>query len=282
VLRALVCSARAAEDAGRFREAASAWRALKEDEQVLRCHVFDLEAGGRFAEAARLLEAKTRYQAAGERWQRAGDTDAVTRCEAMEHERRGRLEEAAARWAALGDRKSEARCRAILHFRRAEYESAARAYQQAGFDDMAVMSRLMEVRLRGDYDGARRLLEEANVPGLSVSSLGSRERFMEESRALAASLRQGRTRGRRGSTPPPPAPPPPTAPPPDVNSIDAVLAVVRDHPGLTCEDIAASADMNTAQVKPILAALVGRRILVKTGRTRGTRYWPPERTRPGA
>jgi DNA-binding IclR family transcriptional regulator len=59
-------------------------------------------------------------------------------------------------------------------------------------------------------------------------------------------------------------------------AVDTVLAVVRRHPGLTCEDIAAFAGMSTASVKPILAVLAARGFLVKTGRTRGTRYAPPE------
>lgn len=112
---------------------------------------------------------------------------------------------------------------------------------------------------------------------------------METSRALAASLRRGRPRRRRGEPVVNPTAEasedaaPFTAEPvateavgstiPD--SVDTVLALVRRHPGLTCEEIAGTAEMDTVQVKPILAVLVARRFLVKTGRTRGTRYWPP-------
>jgi len=182
-LRSLVCSARASEETGRFLDAMRAWRALRGDEQVLRCRVLHLDHEGHLAKAARLLVTKHRYRAAAERWQRAGDLEAVARCEALEHERRDRFEEAAARWASLGELKHEARCRAIVHFRRGEYEAAARAYEAAGQATMVVVSRLMASKLRGDYDGARRLLEEANLKGLPPTSLGPRARFMAEARA---------------------------------------------------------------------------------------------------
>jgi DNA-binding IclR family transcriptional regulator len=61
-----------------------------------------------------------------------------------------------------------------------------------------------------------------------------------------------------------------------VGSADAVLNIVRQHPGLTCEEIAGLARTTTRQVKPVLVDLVARGALARTGRTRGTRYHPTE------
>jgi tetratricopeptide (TPR) repeat protein len=243
-VRGLACSARAAEDAGRFDDAASAWRALGDHEQVLRCRVTHLERAGEAAPAAQLLMSKHRYQAAADRWRRAGDAGAAARCEALQHERHGRLEDAIALWASLGERDQEARCRGHLHLHRGEYDEAARHYERAG----AAGAQLAAT--------ARRLASAVRrVPAPREGARG-------------AARRPAPSTADQGALFPPPAREPAAAP------AETILNVVRRHPGLTCEGVAAVARLTTEQVRPILAALTAGGRLVKTGRTRGTRYSP--------
>jgi Fic family protein len=160
----------------------------------------------------------------------------VSRCEALEHEKKGRVEEAAALWASLGEQVHEARCRAILHFRRSEFEAAAREYERAGHAEMATTVRKMSAE---------------------------RSEFADEAaRPRPAYARPARERQR--------AAPSDGAP----GATEAVLAALRQQPGLTCEEIAGLTRMTTQQVKPVLTALTARGLLAKTGRARGTRYHP--------
>jgi hypothetical protein len=267
-VRGLVCTARGAEDGGRFDEAASAWRGLGDHEQVLRCRVAHLEGAGQLREVAALLESKQRYEVAAGRWRRAGDLQAAARCEALQHEKKGRLEEAGALWASLGEPAREARCRAILHFRRHEYEEAARHYDRAGNTDMAVTARLLaaearelaathgrgQKRARRPRDGAAQDSLFASTPDPDQTGGEATEERTRVTKLEAPGEGTGATTAQ------------PTA--------AAVLAAVRHHPGLTCESIAELTRMTTGQVKPVLAALTASRLLVKTGRTRGTRYSP--------
>jgi tetratricopeptide (TPR) repeat protein len=235
-LRGLVCAVRDLEDGGQFDAAARTWRMLRDPEQSLRCQVTHLDRSGHSGEAAALLESKKRHAAAAEHWRRAGDTRAAARCEALDHEKTGRFEEALALWASLGESQHSARCRAILRFRQGDLANAARDYELAGQTDMAVAVRQVLAE-RGDLFGHT----PRPSPAMHVPPADPRG---------AISMDAG-------------------AP---VNAMDAVLGVVRQHPGLTCEEVAGLTRTTTRQVKPILGALVARGILARTGRTRGTRY----------
>jgi tetratricopeptide (TPR) repeat protein len=230
-VRGLVCAVRHLEDQGQFDAAARTWRALADPEQALRCQVLHLDQTGLPDRAAELLESKQRFTAAAERWRLAGDARAASRCEALRLEKKGHFEEAAALWASLGEAVPEARCRAILHFRREEFEPAALAYERAGNAEMARMVREIAAR-RGAQTGRPK---ESTAPSPSRPD------------AAALSFAGAGT------------------------AMDAVLAAVRDSPGVTCEDIAALTRQTTRTVKPLLGALVAQGRLVKTGRTRGTR-----------
>jgi tetratricopeptide (TPR) repeat protein len=287
-VRALVCAAAAAESAGRFREAAAAWRSLGDPEQVLRCRVAHLEHDGDLAGAARLLESRQRYEAAAERWARAGQETGVARCGAFLEERRGRFVEAARAWEAIGEPLRAARCRAHHSMREGDYEAAARDYDAAGDPSMAVAARVFAAKLRLDYEGARKAVTESRVPGMERALLGDRRAWLAEAGAFAAAHRADRsaaTRARRA--PAGPATPegrdatgavegsagPGLAGVPEAGDLaGAILDAVRRHPGLTCEGIAQVTRRATAQVKPLLAALASSGRLRKAGRTRGTRY----------
>jgi hypothetical protein len=271
--------------------------------------VTELEHGGNLREAATLLESKQRHRAAAARWQRAGDAPAAARCEALELERLGRLDAAAAAWASLGDLKAEARCRALVHLGRGEYDQAALAYERAGNREASVGAGLTAAKLRGDYAAAERLLREAGMGQLQSSVLGTRDQWLVEARAFAAHHARRQRWGRRTdnmmpqfrlpvkSSAPHPLPaenraphaPPHAATGPrglserphhhrDGNGTTSASAVVldtlRQHPGLTCEEIADMTRMTTGALKPLLAAMTARGDLLKTGRTRGTRYSP--------
>lgn len=279
-VRGLVCAARDAEDGARFDEAARAWRALADEEQVLRCRVTHLDRAGEPRAAAALLESKQRYAAAAARHRQVDDRRAAARCDALEHEKRGRLEEAAAVWGSLGESTREARCRASLHFQRREYDAAARLYDVAGDADTATTARFLAAKLRGDYDAAGQILDAAGMGDARPRLLGDRARWLAEARTLAATNTRPAGRPRPVRTPPFPdaIPPSPQAagersPHSDAGQhCQAIVAAVRRDPGLTCEQLAAVTRIPTAQVKPIVARLTAEGRLRKTGRTRGTRY----------
>jgi DNA helicase-2/ATP-dependent DNA helicase PcrA len=284
-VRGLVCAARAAEDSGRFEDAAAAWKSLGDPEQVLRCRVMHLDRGD-LAGAARLLESRERYADAAVRWARIGQSAEAMRCLALLDEKRGRLAEAALAWEKLGQPARAATCRANLRFRQGEYEEAARAYDAAGEAHMAVTARVLAAKLRGSYEAAERAVMEAGMEHLRDALLGDRHTWLVEAQALAAGHAKARARGgesvarprrRRG-----PGRPPRESGRSDVPAraaepggiADAILDAVRRSPGLTCEDVARAVGATTARVKPLLAVLSKTGRLRKEGRTRGMRYLP--------
>jgi hypothetical protein len=296
-VRALVCSARAAEDDGRFRDAGAAWKQLEDPEQVLRCRVTDLERAGDLAGAARLLEARERYETAAARWATAGDEQAAARCRALLQERRGALEEAAGAWDALGDATRAARCRAHQRFRDGAYDQAALFYDAAGDPGMAATARILGAKLRMDYEAARHAMVQAGMEDVFGDMLADRKRWLAEARSWAAAEARARERERRRRAPVPvaaghasdgapsgdlqrspapvlSAPPARSAGEPADDLAGATLDTVRRHPGLTAEGIARVIGISTAGAKPQLAALTAAGRLRKEGRTRGTRYYP--------
>jgi ATP-dependent DNA helicase UvrD/PcrA len=291
-LRELVCAVRAAEDSGRFEDAAAAWKSLGDPEQTLRCRVTHLDRGGDVAGAARLLESRERYADAAASWARAGEGAEAARCLALLDEKRGRLAEAALAWEKLGQPARAARCRANLCFRRGEYEEAARGYDAAGEAEMAVTARVLAAKLRGSYEAADRAVRESGLEHMRNALLGDRRAWLAEARALAAGHAQARSRGARGSETASRVARPasrrgrrrvaeargwvgsPAETDGTADASTAILDAVRRSPGLTCEDIAHAVGTATDRVKPLLAALTVSGRLRKEGRTRGTRYLP--------
>jgi hypothetical protein len=285
-VRALVCTARVAEDAGRFEVAADAWKMLAEPEQVLRCRVAHLERADDLPGAARLLESRERFEAAATRWERAGDGRGVGRCRALHEQKRGSMLKAAEEWETLGEPKRAADCRANHAFREGDYEGAARAYDVAGHPGMAVTSRVLAAKLKMDYEAAERAVVESGLADVKAR-LGDRETWLAEARQLAAARARDEARAARkqqrstrtsraatasrsddrasagtGAR---------QAPDPAELAIAIVDALTR-YPGLTCERLAEVVHSPTGSVKPHLAALIASGRLRKVGRGRGTRY----------
>jgi len=293
-VRGLVCTARVAEDSGRFEDAAAAWKKLGDPEQALRCRVTHLDRAGDLAAAARLLESRERYEAAGAFWTRAGDATGTARCRALLDQKQGRLLEAAEAWDALGEPTRAARCRANHCFRRGDYEEAARGYDTAGEPGMAVTARVLAAKLTANYEAAEKALKDGGMLHLRRALLGRRQTWLAEAAAFAAGhvrAGSGSTRERgsarssagpsRGQGPgggaaagalEPGAPSRKAVEPANVSA--AVLDTVRRIPGLTSEGVAQVIGISTAQVRPHLAALTESGQLRKAGRTRGTRYHP--------
>jgi hypothetical protein len=267
--RALACAVTAAEAAGRLEEAEARWRALGDPEQALRCQVSRLEASGQPAAAAALLEERGRLEAAARAWARAGEPGGQGRCQARLLEKRKRWNEAAARWTALGEAKLAAICRGRHHVWRGEYAQAAEAFAEGGDLGAALDLRILAARAAGDWDGALALAREAGRPDLVA----------ELTRARPAPAAAARARGRRHApdTAPPPGPPrqgtlfdaPASA------DLDRVVEIARTHPGAGAAGVARFARLPAARVQALLRQAVAAGALVKTGRTRGTRYWPP-------
>jgi len=286
-VRSLVCTARVAEDAGRFEVAADAWKMLAEPEQVLRCRVAHLERAGDLPGAARLLESRERFEAAATRWERAGDARSVARCHVLHEEKRGSMLKAAEDWEALGEPKRAASCRAIHAFREGNYEEAARGYDAAGQPEMAVTARVLAAQMKMDYEAAERAVEESGLPDMRKALIGDRAIWLAQGREMAAArardeAREARkqkrsTRLSRAATVPHPddrasarsgarqAPDP-------TELAAAIIDAVTRYPGLTCEGIAEAVQSPTDPVKPHLAALTASGRLRKVGRARGTRY----------
>jgi len=286
-VRSLVCTARVAEDAGRFEVAADAWKMLAEPEQVLRCRVAHLERAGDLPGAARLLESRERFEAAATRWERAGDARSVARCHVLHEEKRGSMLKAAEDWEALGEPKRAASCRAIHAFREGNYEEAARGYDAAGQPEMAVTARVFAAQMKMDYEAAERAVEESGLPDMRKALIGDRAIWLAQGREMAAArardeAREARkqkrsTRLSRAATVPHPddrasarsgarqAPDP-------TELAAAIIDAVTRYPGLTCEGIAEAVQSSTDPVKPHLAALTASGRLRKVGRARGTRY----------
>jgi tetratricopeptide (TPR) repeat protein len=285
-VRALVCTARVAEDAGRFEVAADTWKLLAEPEQVLRCRVTHLERADDLPGAARLLESRERFEAAAACWERVGDARSVARCHALHEEKRGSMLKAAEQWEALGEPKRAVDCRAIHAFREGDYGDAARYYDAAGQPEMAVTSRVIAAQLQGDYEAAERAVVEAGHTDVKAR-LGDRETWLAEARQLAearardeareARRQQRATRisgtatasrsddGVSAGTGAPPARDP-------AELATAIVEALTRYPGLTCERLAEVVRSPTAPVKPHLAALIASGQLRKVGHGRGTRY----------
>ncbi len=286
-VRALVCTARVAEDAGQFEAAADAWKMLAEPEQVLRCRVTRLERAGDLPGAGRLLESRERFEAAATRWERAGDGRAAARCRALQEQRRGSILKAAEDWEALGEPRRAAECRAIHAFRSGDYDEAGRGYAAAGQPEMAVTSRVLAAKVKMDYEAAERAVEESGLADMRKALIGDREVWLAQAREMAAArardeAREARkqkrsTRLSRAATVPHPddrvtAGSDARQAPDPAELATAIVDAVTRYPGLTCEGVAEVVQSPTALVKPHLAALTAGGRLRKVGRARGTRY----------
>jgi hypothetical protein len=286
-VRALVCTARVAEDAGRFEAAADAWKMLAEPEQVLRCRVAHFERAGDLPGAARLLESRERFEAAVTRWERAGDGRAAARCRALQEQRRGSMLKAAEDWEALGEPRRAAECRAIHAFREGDYEGAAPGYDAAGQPEMAVTSRVLAAKLKMDYEAAERAVVESGLPDMRKALIGDRAIWLAQAREMAAARARDEAREARKqkrlhrlsgtATVPHPddrasAESGPRRAPDPTELATAIVDAVTRYPGLTCERIADVVHSPTDPIKPHLAALTASGRLRKVGRARGTRY----------
>jgi hypothetical protein len=285
------------------------WSTLGEADQALRCRVTRLQADGQRAAAAALLEERGLFEAAARAWESAGEPSGLTRCEARRLEQRRRWDEAARRWTSLGETKEAARCQGRHHWVRGEYARAARAFEEAGDPAMALRMRVVGAQLAGDRDGALAL---ARAAGHATAA----EVLRDPPAALRVGGRGSPSRGQpAGPTPSPTAPPaamprvrpiqtslfaegaetPPgiaaagERPAPSGASSSSghaaaqpalVIAVVKKHPGLPSREVAALTGLDLQRTQTLLRQAIAGGRVVKTGATRGTRYWPAE-TRDG-
>jgi hypothetical protein len=289
---------RAAEDAGRYAWVAAVWKALGDPGQELRCLVAELERAGRIADLAAVLEQKGRLERAANEWRRAGHSDDVIRCEALLAEKKWDLEAAAALWERIGESRKAAHARAVARWRNQDYEEAAVLFEAAGETVDAVTARILAAKLRLDYDGAVRVLELAGMTRLRGRLLGRRDQWLKDARWIVEEQERRHVKAPRRANPKPrpqqslfgpatetgkvartrfkgttPAAPEADAATPSDDTIRFVLETVRDNAGRTCEQIAMLADLDTAQVKPLVKRLVEEGVLRKVGKTRGTRYF---------
>jgi DNA helicase-2/ATP-dependent DNA helicase PcrA len=299
--RGLACAVTAAETAGRLDEAEEIWKALREPDQALRCRVTRLERAGQLAAVASLLEERRLFEGAAQAWARAGEPSGRVRCEAKRLEKKKRWDEAAARWGSLGETKEAARCQGRFLLSHGDYARAAQAFAEAGDADAALQMRLVDRQLAGDWDTAIRLAHDAGRSDLADSLRHSRDAW----------LATGRSRPRRRAKPgrpvrravpgphavqeslfsgPDPAPAPgpgrtcapsiatpaPADPSPSrgVSAIGRVAAAVHRHPGVRAPEVVALTGLPQQRVQGLLRAAVAAGTLVKSGATRGTRYWP--------
>lgn len=240
-VRWLTCAVTAAERAGRLEEAATLWAELGDAGQALRCRVASLEAAGDLKGAATLLEARGLLEAALAVWQRTGDARAAARGEARLLDKRKRWDEAAVRWTALGEPVAAALSRARALFGRGAFEAAARAFEEAGQPSVAEHVREMAKR-------------PASAPAARPAPAGD----------PASSAPPGGPAVHRGHDP-----------------LEAVIVAVARNPGLGVTAVIAMTGLPRERVQPLLRHAVKLGRLVKTGATRGTRYWPPDLLRPG-
>ena len=68
---------------------------------------------------------------------------------------------------------------------------------------------------------------------------------------------------------------------PAADASERVLALIEASPGLRAEEVSRLLDLPPEVVKPLLRDLVARGQILRTGVTRGTRYFPPPRDREG-
>jgi hypothetical protein len=303
--RATLCRITAAEAAGRLDEAAALWHALGEDGQALRCQVTAREQAGDAAGAAGLLEAQGLLAAAAQAWTRADRPGEVPRSEARCLEAVGRWEAAAFRWTALGEPREAARCRGRLHAQRGEHEAAARAFAEAGEAEAARDAAIQAAQAARDWPRALALAEEAGNPALLEMVRRGREVWLAAERLRAARPTGGPRRPAGPRAQPVPGtggPPPPRplqgvlfepdalageasvasgagslSPPPGVlvpPLVAAVVEAVGRGPGQRLPELADRLGRPKPDVQACLRVAVGRGVLVKSGQTRGTRYWP--------
>ncbi len=294
-VRGLACAVAAAESAGRLDEAEALWTTLGDPHQALRCQVQRLERDGALGEAAALLERHGLFPAAGRAWRAAGDTAGVTRCEARRLQKKRRWQEAEALWLSIGAQAEAALCRAREMVLRGDYRAAADAFAQAGQPGIALELSVLAAQQEGDWDGAvavattggrtdliRRIRKAqqaaAAQPGPRQAASDERRgdgkehsgrrpprarnaapaRRSKSMRALSRS-RHHRRAGARAAA---------------ASDIERLVATVRRHPGARSEDLARLSGIQGPRLAALLRAAVAAGHVVRSGATRGTRYWP--------
>jgi tetratricopeptide (TPR) repeat protein len=298
----------AAEAAGRLDEAEAIWTRLAEPDQALRCRVTHLERAGQVAAVAALLEERGLLEAAALAWARAGEPGGQARCEARRLERRKRWDEAARCWTSLGEAKEAARCQGRFLMTRGEYARAADAFTEAGDAESALQMRIFATQMAGNWDGAIALAQAAGRADLAHSLRRQRDarpagRGAPARRPVKAAPGPGtsspaapRSRPVQGALFPVPDPalsdgpgvgrPDPRASVPvsptpaslhparAAAQPDPVVAAVERHPGLRSPEVAALTGLGRERVQALLRQAVAAGVVVKSGATRGTRYWP--------
>jgi len=283
--RARVCGVRAAENSGRFDEAEKLWRAMGDEDQAFRCRVTWFQREGQPAKAAALLEEKKLLVAAREAWKRLKRTDDAERCHARILEKRGRYKQAVALWERLGSTHDASRCRGRMLLKQREYAAAAISFDEAGEERRALDARLLEAQERCDLDGAARLLRDAGQQEEMIALLRRRRSWMQKGRRMAAAAGRRLTAGTPREARPQPTQTPlfeierqdtgtPTAP--LLAEPATVRAAVHDSPGMTCIEIQRKTGTLMSTLQPLLRELWLQGVIAKSGRTRGTRYWPRE------
>ena len=291
-VRGLACAVAAAESAGRLDEAEAIWTTLGDPHQALRCQVQRLERDGALGEAAALLERHGLFPAAGRAWRAAGDTAGVTRCDARRLQKKRRWQEAEALWLSIGAQAEAALCRARLMLLRGDYRAAADAFAQAGQPGVALELSVVAAQQEGDWDGA-----------VAVATAGGRTDLVRRIRKVSRPRRRSQVRDRprrmnAGETAEDTRAADPRAPgtPREVevdagavsietpsragaramaaSDIERLVATVRRHPGARSEDLARLSGIKGPRLAAVLRAAVAAGHVVRSGATRGTRYWP--------
>lgn len=294
-IRGLACRVCAAEAAGRLEEAESLWAELGDPHQALRCRVQRLEREGRFALAAALLEEHGLFEGAGRAWTAVGETSAATRCEAKRLDKKRRWEEAAALWTSLGDDKSAALCRARLSVSRADYAAAASAFEEAGERDLALDLRILEADRVGDLPAAIALAEsggrhaqaaflrQRQAAGASSGSRRNRRRSAEWADPLSTEQKvstqgAGPIAGGTGLQPARPRTTGPTREDGTGSDMTRLMAAIAERPGARSLELERRTGLRPPRLGVLLRQAVAAGLAVKSGATRGTRYWPPPRS----
>lgn len=298
-VRGLACAVTAAEAAGRFDEAEAIWRGLGEPEQALRCRVERLERAGQLAAAARALEERGLLEAASGMWDRAGDADRALRCEARHLQQRRRWANAATLWERVGEETEAARCRGHALVHQGRYAEAAECFERAGEAGSALHLRTAAAQIAGDWEAAIALAEGAGRAELAGALRRQREvslaagppaappaqgrpgRQSGPSTASASRAPAGRS-GAAGSAAGGVETRASGGPPAGRTQEDmaVIVGALRKRPGLLSREVAFVTGLSHERVQVRLREAMAGGLIVKSGNTRGTRYWPAE-TCPG-
>jgi hypothetical protein len=267
------------ESKQRHATAAAAWRRAGDDERATRCD-------------ARVHEKKGRLLEAAEAWASVGETAESARCRATAFFRAGEYE------AAVREAEHAGATEILLHSRllaaklRGDYQATVRLMTEAGLGKRLQAREAWMVEARefaafharhmkrpgqaaasdgaaGDASAPVQAppLPAPDPPPAAVPAAGG-----EEAVARTGPRQPAPGAGRRRA--PRAAPVGPSDLTWPEGTVDSVFEAVRAQPGLTRENLAQHLRLPTDVVQRVLAVLMGEGAVVKTGRTRGTRYHP--------